>query len=272
LKIFYVFWTMFFLVGITQNYKGYSLVDWMVLLIVFFFPLIFKKLKEKNMIFKGITSFFSLGMAFVVWDMKESFFTSIEGSIIGLVLIFFPMIIFYISSSVKNKRKNKVPSLKKKVKKQESSIPLKKENKNLTSSDKIITDEEVKEHIKRDYQKRLQQVNRVLNKNTDIYPPNTEKYILSSEEKIFLDKFLNQILENKIDLRIRTERRSNGEIFVEYRGCQVGRINLQDGNHSMQILCGMYGNKVIGGNLNNFIEEIPAWIRYIKYLKRNWNK
>lgn len=220
MKIFYIFWAMFFLVGITQNYKGYSLGDWMVLLIVFFFPLIFKKLKEKN---------------------------------------------------VKNKRKNKVPPLKK-VQKQEFSTPLEKGNKNLINSDKITTDEEVRERIKRDYQERLQQVNRALNKNTDIYPPNTEKYTLSSEEKIFLDKFLNQALENKIDLRIRTERRSNGEIFVEYRGCQVGRINLQDGNHSMQILRGMYGNKVIGGNLNDFIEEIPAWIRYIKYLKRNWNK
>jgi hypothetical protein len=40
----------------------------------------------------------------------------------------------------------------------------------------------------------------------------------------------------------------------------------------MQILRGMYGYKIIEGNLENFIQEIPAWIRYVKYLKRNWNK
>lgn len=210
---------MWFIYGISQNYKNYSFGDWLVLIFIYFFPMIIryfiiKKRKKKNSKIK-----------------KEKTFIS------------------------KEYHKN-----------------LKKENKNLTKSDNIITDEEVKNRIKRDYQEKLKQVNKVLTKNTDLYPEETGKYRLIPEEKLFLDIFLNQILENKIDLKIRTERRSNGEIFVEYRGCQVGRINLQESNYSMQILRGMYGNKVIGGNLDDLIKEILAWIRYIKYLKRNWNK
>ncbi len=186
-------------------------------------------------------------------------------------IYFLPIIIRYFM--IKSHKKKNI-----KTKKEETFIfketdeKIKKENENLIKPNKIITDEEVKNRIKRDYQERLKQVNKVLTKNTDLYPEETEKYRLTSEEKLFLDTFFNQILENKIDLKIRTERRSNGEIFVEYRGCQVGRINLQENNRSMQILRGMYGNKVIGGNVDDFIKEIPAWIRYIKYLKRNWNK
>lgn len=204
MKIFYILFSMWFIYGISHNYKNYSLGDWLVLIFIYFFP----------------------------------------------------MIIRYFIIKKRKKKNSKI----------------KKEKKSLTKSDNTITDEEVKNRIKRDYQERLKQVNKVLSKNTDLYPEETEKYRLIPEEKLFLDTFLNQILENKIDLKIRTERRSNGEIFVEYRGCQVGRINLQESNYSMQILRGMYGNKVIVGNLDDLIKEIPSWIRYIKYLKRNWNK
>lgn len=143
-----------------------------------------------------------------------------------------------------------------------------KKNKNI-EVENIIKDEEVKELIKRDYLNRVNQINKTIKSNNNLYPEDTNKYKLLPEEKRFLDIFWGQLIKNKIDLRISTERRSNGEIFVEYRGCQVGRINLQNNNHSMQILHGMHGNKVIGGNIDDFIEQIPAWIRYIKYLKRN---
>lgn len=219
MKIFYVLFSTWFIHGISQNYKNYSLGDWLVLIFLYFLPmviryLILKKHKKKNEKIK-----------------KEKIFIS------------------------KEYREN-----------------LKKENENLTKLNNIIPDEEVKNCIKKDYQERLKQVNKILTKNADLYPEEIEKYKLIPDEKLFLDTFFNKVLENKIDLKIRTERKSNGEIYVEYRGCPVGRIRLQGRKHYMQILRGMYGHKIIEGNLENFIQEIPAWIRYVKYLKRNWNK
>lgn len=189
----------------------------------------------------------------------------------------------YIIDFFKNKKKEKINNIKTTSDEKESSIPNninivdKKENKENISVKKnksnevenIIKDDKVKELIKRDYLNKVNQINKTIKSNNSLYPEYTEKYKLLPEEKRFLDVFWGQLIKNKIDLRISTERRSNGEIFVEYRGCQVGRINLQNNNHSMQILRGMHGNKVIEGNIDDFIEQIPAWIRYIKYLKRN---
>lgn len=189
----------------------------------------------------------------------------------------------YIIDFFKNKKREKINNITKTAnekeifiptnttiveeKEKEESIPVKK-NENIETKN-IIKDDEVKELIKRDYLNRVNQMDKIIKTNNSLYPKDTEKYKLLPEEKIFLDVFWEQLIKNKIDLRISTERRSNGEIFVEYRGCQIGRINLQNNNHSMQILRGMRGNKVIGGDLDDFIEQIPAWIRYIKYLKRN---
>lgn len=144
-----------------------------------------------------------------------------------------------------------------------------KERISVKNNKNIISNDEVKELIKRDFLNGVNQTNKIIKTNNSLYPKDTEKYKLLPEEKRFLDAFLEQLIKNKIDLRISSERRSNGEIFIEYRGYQVGRINLQNSNQSMQILRGMYGNKVIGGNVDDFIEQIPAWIRYIKYIKRN---
>lgn len=53
MKIFYVLFSTWFIYSISQNYKNYSLDDWLVLIFLYFLPmviryLILKKRKKKN--------------------------------------------------------------------------------------------------------------------------------------------------------------------------------------------------------------------------------
>lgn len=203
-----------------------------------------------------------------------------------IAIIFFYFIPFIVIYLKNKKRKNFSNNIKSSI---EKTVGHSKNQKNINNSlkkdsvfleddnifhkvDSEINDEDIPKLIKHSYQERLKKINKVIIEKENIYPANTNKYKLVSEEKFFLNNFLNQMITNKIDLNISTERRNNGEICVEYKGCPVGRIRLQGRKHYMQILRGMYGHKIIEGNLEDFIQEIPAWIRYVKYLKRNWNK
>lgn len=56
MKIFYVLFSTWFIHGISQNYKNYSLGDWLVLIFLYFLPmviryLILKKHKKKKYLF-----------------------------------------------------------------------------------------------------------------------------------------------------------------------------------------------------------------------------
>lgn len=162
-----------------------------------------------------------------------------------------------------------VQDFKNKESKKENSVYL--EDENGTTIRKVngeIMDNDVQELIKHDFKKRLREVNKKLYSNNDIYPADNGKYKLNHLEQIFLDEFLTQLLVNKIPLFIHTNRMGDGTINVEYKGCQIGRINLQHKQGYMQILKGAYGVKEIDGNVETFIKQIPAWIRYIKYVKR----
>lgn len=190
-------------------------------------------------------------------------------------IVFLLFIIIFLISSIKKaiiKIKTKKTSLPKKQKytsQKESSIYLEDENEIIKKLNGKITDDDVPELIKHGFNKRLQEVNKKLNSIHDIYPPDRGKYKLNRLEQMFLDEFLTQLLINKIPLFINTKRMGDGTINVEYKGCQIGRVNLQYEKGYMQILKGLYGIKEIDGNVETFIKQIPAWIRYIKYVRKD---
>ena len=88
------------------------------------------------------------------------------------------------------------------------------------------------------------------------------KLTLNDQEQIFFDELMKQL--KKFKGTIRPERMSNNALNVKYDGCQVGRIKLTGRKHWMQILKNMYDVDVIEGELDDFIQHIPEWVKYIK--------
>lgn len=88
------------------------------------------------------------------------------------------------------------------------------------------------------------------------------KLTLNVQEQIFFDELMKQLIMFKGT--IRSERMSNNSLNVKYNSCQVGRIKLTGRKHWMQILKNMYDVEVIEGELDDFIQHIPEWVRYIK--------
>lgn len=85
---------------------------------------------------------------------------------------------------------------------------------------------------------------------------------LNEQEQIFFDALMDALKDfNGV---IRPERMSNKSINVKYNGCQIGRIKLTGRKHWMQILKNQYDAESIEGELDDFIQHIPEWVRYIK--------
>lgn len=231
MKIFLIIWTIFFIVG------GYELIkisnDTLIfLLIIYLIPFIIFYFKNKPKKIKEKTNKINLPKGRRA--TPEEFINAVQ--------------------DLKNK---------------ENSVYLENDNRNII--EKIngkITNEDIQNLVKHDLKKRMEEVNKKITSPNDIYPSDYGKYKLNNHEKIFLDELLTQILIKKIPLFIYTRRMSDGTINVEYNGCQIGRINLQHKKGYMQILKGAYGIKEIEGNVQTFIEHIPAWIRYINYIRK----
>ena len=95
----------------------------------------------------------------------------------------------------------------------------------------------------------------------------SRKYEQNEKETLFLDTFIQALPDN--DRRhIHLNRMSDGTISVYYDTYPIGKIKLQGRKFQMQILKGLYNVKDIEGDVEVFIQYIPDWCRYIKYIKK----
>ena len=75
-------------------------------------------------------------------------------------------------------------------------------------------------------------------------------------------------LWNKENLRL--TRLANKAINVDCKSCHIGKIKLQENETFMQVFRGISQVKVFSDKpLEFYLEQIPAWIRYIKYCRRS---
>ncbi len=98
----------------------------------------------------------------------------------------------------------------------------------------------------------------------------SENISFNSEEEIFFKTLISSMKESKLwnteGLRLR--RLSDGTFNVDCRSCHVGKVRLR-GNTYMQVFRGLYQMKEYRDvELEECLEQIPAWIRYIKYCQR----
>lgn len=94
---------------------------------------------------------------------------------------------------------------------------------------------------------------------------------INLKEEIFISELIHQMNENKIfhleGLNIK--RMGDKTLSVDTYSGYIGKIKLQS-NHYMQILKGMHGIRELQNpTLEECLNEIPAWIRRIKYCRRN---
>lgn len=96
------------------------------------------------------------------------------------------------------------------------------------------------------------------------YKPNKKNILinLSEQEELFFDELKKALSE--INRSITMERLSNGVISVYSNTYYVGKIKLSGRNHWMQVLRGETQIKTIEGEMDDFIQQIPNWIRYIR--------
>lgn len=89
------------------------------------------------------------------------------------------------------------------------------------------------------------------------------KYPISEDEQKFLDALYEKTKLVK-GLFFKLDRMSNGTIAVSTsEGC-VGKIRLCKQKHWMMIFTSLYDHEIIEGSLDDFIQAIDLWIKYIK--------
>lgn len=95
------------------------------------------------------------------------------------------------------------------------------------------------------------------------YKPNKKNILinLTEQEELFFDELKKALSE--INRSITMERLSNGVISVYSNTYYVGKIKLSGRKHWMQVLRGETQIKTIEGEIDDFIQQIPNWIRYI---------
>ncbi len=89
----------------------------------------------------------------------------------------------------------------------------------------------------------------------------SNKYVLNEEEIIFFDKLLEKSDYLKGEFQL--SRLSDGTVNVAYRTYPVGKIKMQGRKHFMLVLVSLYKNRLIEGTLDDFIQSIDVWLKYI---------
>ena len=84
----------------------------------------------------------------------------------------------------------------------------------------------------------------------------------NEQEQMFFDELMKALTD--FSGVIRPQRMSNNALSVYYNSYPVGKIKLTGRKHWMQILKGLQTVKVIEGELDDFIQHIPEWIKYIR--------
>lgn len=91
---------------------------------------------------------------------------------------------------------------------------------------------------------------------------------LSTDEEYFIKYLLYKLYLNKEKGAVQLRRMSTRTIDFYYEGFPVGKIKLNGKKTSMQILLNLYDYHVLkDATLEEYIDEIDSWIRYIKKQK-----
>ena len=80
------------------------------------------------------------------------------------------------------------------------------------------------------------------------------EYEVNEKEEVFFARLYDSLPEGM----------SNGTLSVYYKTYPIGKIKLQGRVFSMQILKGLSSVKNIDGSLEDFLEHIPDWCKYIR--------
>jgi len=90
-------------------------------------------------------------------------------------------------------------------------------------------------------------------------------YEVIEDERLFLDSLLQKTPSLKGEFSL--SRMSNGTINVSYESYPIGKIKLQGRKYQMMYMKNLYDSASINGGIQDFIEGIDFWIKYInKYL------
>ncbi|MEH7342759.1 hypothetical protein V7122_02545 [Bacillus sp. JJ1532] len=91
---------------------------------------------------------------------------------------------------------------------------------------------------------------------------------ISDNEEIFIKNLLIKLNQSNEHGALKLRRMSDKAIDFSYNGFPIGRIKMHGNNTWMQILLSLYDFKQIENvSLEEYIENIDLWIKYIKKVK-----
>ncbi len=99
--------------------------------------------------------------------------------------------------------------------------------------------------------------------------PSADVPINEMEKEFLLTLILSMINNNLADEEVTLRRMGDKTFNVDTTTCYVGKIRLQNDGCYIQVLRGLYNIKNMHGiTFHQCLEQIPTWIRYIKYCRR----
>ncbi|MDQ0153669.1 hypothetical protein J2S20_002391 [Moryella indoligenes] len=134
-----------------------------------------------------------------------------------------------------------------------------------------IKDREISHLIKIGLQKELQTNQEHLQGKRNIF----DDHNLNADEHVFFTELSNQILNAGLNPSLlKLQKLSDGTWNVDYVSeCYIGKIRLSGKRNYMQFSIGMTSIKELHDpSLQECLDTIPRWIKYIKYCKRNSSK
>lgn len=131
----------------------------------------------------------------------------------------------------------------------------------------LFTGRTFEEQIQHDLEKRTKEVNHFAEDCNSFFPADKGKFTLNEAERTILSEYYEGIVTAGIKPFIRSSRLGDGTINIEYKGCQVGRINLQTKQQSMSFFT-KRSHKQIDGDLADFLQQTHHWIVYTQKLEK----
>lgn len=218
-------------------------------------------------------------IALIVWEVAFIVnFTTYDtaGQVMCVVLMVIPFPIMFLVAKVKKRKNNRLVNRTVTVKKDRPELQLRA---NLHKKGKFFSaasKSDQSQHRNRidirrkKYRAIEQEYKRVTSQVQDSVVPH-EDIPFSEEEEIF---FKSLILEMKVNglwekEGLKLTRLSDMTFNVDCFSCYIGKIRLRKSRY-MQVLRGASQIKEFNDvSLEECLEQIPAWIRYIKYCRRN---
>ena len=144
-----------------------------------------------------------------------------------------------------------------------------KDNSIQRSDGKPITKKEIPGLIEESYQRTIETENAYKNGSRNIFSDNS----FSTEENIFFQNVYSKFTEAKLKPNlIKVSRLASGIFNVDYIGvCYIGKVQIKDGKrYYIQYTIGSYNpHDEWVNSLNELIDIIPRWVKYVNYCKRH---